>query len=291
MDTAEVKIEAQKGERSFFGIIIHSFFVIPFLIAVFGVLFFTAIHLLTKEERSVYDYLNDVKVGGRNRRWQSAFQLSKILAHPEFIPKDTRFKTELIHAFHESRHDEALIRQYLALAMGRSGLEEFFKPLAESLIQEKEENLPAIIYALGMLKDKRAVDSLISFLNHPQARIRSAAVVALGSIADSRVIEKLKVALNDPEPNVQWGAALSLARMHSEEGKRIILKLLDRNYFANFPEIDHYERNQIILMAIESIQNVNDPEFNARLKNLALNDENMKVRQLAWQAIDASDEN
>ena len=73
--------EAPEEEKSFFKIIVHSFFIVPFLIAVFCVLLFTGIHLLTKEQRSVYDYLEDVKTGGSTKRWQGAFELSRILAN------------------------------------------------------------------------------------------------------------------------------------------------------------------------------------------------------------------
>ena len=63
----------EEKEKSFFSVIIHSFFVIPFLIAVFCVLLFTAVHLLTSEQQTVYDFLNDVKVGGATKRSQAPF--------------------------------------------------------------------------------------------------------------------------------------------------------------------------------------------------------------------------
>ena len=97
-----VKSEQPPEEKSFFGIIVHSFFVIPFLIAVLCVLLFTAITLLTKEQQTVYDYLEDVKVGGSTKRWQAAFELSKILANPDLIPKEERFAAQLISAFKKS---------------------------------------------------------------------------------------------------------------------------------------------------------------------------------------------
>ena len=55
-------------EKSFFGIIVHSFFIIPFLIAVFCVLLFVAMRVLTLEQHSAYDYLEDVKTGGLSKR-------------------------------------------------------------------------------------------------------------------------------------------------------------------------------------------------------------------------------
>src|SRR5437879_1308656 len=101
-------------EKSFFKIIVHSFFIIPFLIVVFCLLLFTAVKLLTQEKRTAYDYLNDVKVGGLTKRWQGAFELSKILSHPALTPKDGRFANELINAYKQSHYDDNRVRQYLA---------------------------------------------------------------------------------------------------------------------------------------------------------------------------------
>ena len=98
-DDSQSTQDAPEEEKSFFSIVIHSFFIIPFLIAVSCLLLFTGIHLLTREQRSAYDYLEDVKTGGLTKRWQGAFELSRILANPDLLPKEERFTLELINAF------------------------------------------------------------------------------------------------------------------------------------------------------------------------------------------------
>ena len=134
-----------QDHKSIFSVIVHSFFIIPFLIAVFAVLLFAAVRLLTMEKEDVYDRLEDVKTGGLTKRWQAAFELSKLLANPALIPKEERFAAEIINAFRHSKHDDQRIRQYLALAMGRTGQKEFVEPLLDALKEDKEENLYAII--------------------------------------------------------------------------------------------------------------------------------------------------
>jgi HEAT repeat protein len=177
------------------------------------------------------------------------------------------------------------VRQYLALAMGRTGRQEFFIPLTAGLDQEKEENLPAIIYALGMLRDERAIPVLGKFTVHANARIRSLAVVALGNMGDVSAKEILKKTLNDVEPNVQWGAAISLAKMGDASGKDILLKLLDRQYLSQFAEVDQNEENSLLIAAIEACGLMNDPDLNEQIKKLSLNDQNMKVRAAALEKI------
>lgn len=85
----------QTEEKSFFGVIIHSFFVIPAIIAVSAVILFSSINWLTREQLTAYDYLEQVRVGGMTKRWQAAFELSKILANPKLIPQEEKFQVQL----------------------------------------------------------------------------------------------------------------------------------------------------------------------------------------------------
>lgn len=268
-------------EKGFLKVIVHSFFVVPFLIAVFCVLLFTAINLLTREQRGADDFLEDIKTGGLTKRWQGAFELSKVLANPKLVPEDDQFFRELIKVFEHSKHDDDRIRQYLALAMGRTGKPVFVKPLLEALADEKEDNLAAIIYALGMLGHKDAAPALYRYLDHSQARIRSITVVALGNMRDQGAIDLLREALSDPEPNVQWGAAISLAKMGNASGKEMLLNMLDRGYWTKFPEVDAKEQTNLVLMAIDAAASLNDTLLNERISQLAQNDINMNVRNAA----------
>lgn len=286
-NTEEIPTESTDApeEKPFLSVIVHSFFIIPFLIAVFCVLLFTGIHLLTREKRTVYDYLEDVKTGGLTKRWQGAFELSKILSNPALLPEDNRFSNELISAFEHAEHDDDRVRQYLALAMGRTQRPEFLEPLLKGLAKEKEGNLPAVIYALGMLQQKEAANAIHPYTDHPDARVRSIAVTALGQIGNLRSKPVLFKGLSDPEPNVQWGAALSLARMGDPSGRHIIFNLLDREYLAQFPEVDPHEENQLILMAIETSKFVDGPDLRKRLKELSQTDKNMNVRAAAFEQL------
>ena len=108
-------------KKSVFQVIIHSFFVVPFIIAIFGVLIFLMVRVLTLEPSTAHDYLEDVKIGGSTKRWQGAFELSKILANPNSIPLDDRFVNDLISTYKYSENErDNRIQIYLALAMGRT---------------------------------------------------------------------------------------------------------------------------------------------------------------------------
>jgi len=273
-------------EKPFLKVIVHSFFIIPFLIAVFCVLLFASIHLLTSEKRSVYDYLEDIKTGGINKRWQGAFELSKILANPKHVPDEERFVNEMVSAFKQAEHDDARIRQYLALAMGRSGDKRFLQPLLDNLKGNDEGTLAAVIYALGMLQEPQSALALHEFLDHQSARIRSISVVALGNIAHPSSVGPLRRSLYDPEANVQWGAAISLSRMGDASGSEVIAKLLDRKYLAQFSEVDTYEADQLMLTALDSAQRLDDSALRQQIIRLSTSDQNMLVRNKALEILE-----
>ena len=276
----------EQDKKSIFGVIVHSFFVVPFLLAVFSVLLFAAVRILTMEKHSVYDYLRDIKEGGLTKRWQAAFELSRILSNKKETPQDEKFFDAMKSAFAQSSHDDDRVRQYLALAMARTGDTRFVPVLLENIKDEKDENLGAIITALGILKDKSAINVLSTHLNNNDPRIRLAAVIALGDIGDPATAAMLKPMLNDTEANITWDAAIALAKMGDESAKPMVLKLLDRNYLAGFTEVDPQEQTRIVSVAVAASAGWNDPDIDAVLKNLFVSDKNMNVRDLAHKILE-----
>ena len=92
-------------EKSKLGVIVHSFFIVPFLIAVFCVLIFAGVRILTKEPHTVYDYIEDIKVCSLSKRWQAAFELSRILVNKEKIPREKALVSAMIAGFDHGKHD------------------------------------------------------------------------------------------------------------------------------------------------------------------------------------------
>ena len=190
-------------EKSILKVLFHSFVIIPFLVAASLVFVYSLFSLLTYEDATPFDYLNDIKIGGATKRWQSAFELSKILSSSDEISRDNRFVSEMINIFEQSKHDDNRVRQYLALAMGRTGNHIFIDPLLSGIEDENTENIPDIIRALGLLESERAVQKLKLFLDHEDEHIRLQTVIAFGNIADPLAIEDLKKSLYDSQPNIR----------------------------------------------------------------------------------------
>ena len=269
-------------KKSLLRVVIHSFFVVPFIIAIFGVLIFLMLRILTIEPRTAQDYLHDVKIGGNTKRWQGAFELSKILANPAMVPKEERFVNDLISTFEYSEKErDDRIRIYLALAMGRTKDLRYATILEKTLNDENEEILAAVIYSLGLINSPTSLEQLLHMFEHESARVRHQVVVALGNYDGDQVQIVLKQALHDPEPNVRWDAAIALAKQKDDSGRRILLDLMDRKYLDSFPNIDAVEQNQAILAAIRVSRNILNDELRQVLMDMMENDLNMKVRQAA----------
>ena len=191
-----------KSENSRIYVLFYSFFLIPFMIAVFGAVFFLLFKFVTYETNNVEELLNQVKIGSASKRWQSAFELAKVLNNPDADPLTNSFKDQLKSAYERSIHDDPLVRSYLAMAMGATKDSTFGNILINGLKDENLETRIAAIQALGMIQFKAAVDSINSLIQITTTKSeRLTATIALGMIGDTLAVPYLKKLLEDEEAN------------------------------------------------------------------------------------------
>ena len=275
-----------KQEASRVYVLFYSFFLIPFMIAVFGAIFFLLFKFITFETDDASELLNQVKIGSASKRWQSAFELSKVFNTPEKIPTDPSFKNQMVSAYNHSIHDDPLVRAYLALAMGVTRDKFYSDALLTGLGDDNRESRLAAIQAVGMIGTKTAtahLQELASKADYPDERL--AATISLGLVGDSKSIPLLQKLLDDEEPNIRWDAAIALAKMGDTSGAYIIANLLDRNYLNAFPEVDEVEKNQALMIAIKVSSQLKDDRFVTNLVGLAESDINLKIRDAAMKTL------
>ncbi|MGY8780501.1 MAG: HEAT repeat domain-containing protein [Fidelibacterota bacterium] len=281
-NNTEQKLEKKSALR----VVIHSFFVVPFIIAIFALLIFLVVRIMTAEPNKARDYLEDVKIGGTTKRWQGAFELSKILSNPEMVPSDDRFVSEMISAFEYSSNDRDIrVMQYLALAMGATKDVRYASALIKSLGHSESEMVMASAHALGNIGHNSAVNPLMSILAHGDSKVRLQSVISLGKIGEGSSIPALKEMMADPEANVRWDAAIALAKQKDASGQRILLDLLDRNYLDSFPNIDETEQVQAMMVAINVSPFIQDLDLKRSLEKLREGDPNLKIREVARLAL------
>lgn len=279
-------VDHEKSESSRIYTLFYSFFLIPFMIAIFGAIFFLLFRFITFETDDASELLNQVKIGSATKRWQAAYELSKVLNNPKTIPTDVSFKSQMVSAYKHSINDDPLVRAYLAIAMGATSDNFYSEELAVGLLDESRESRLAAIQAVGMVKAKNALIELTKIVkNSDYQDERLAATMSIGFIGDNSSIPLLNNLLEDDEPNIRWDAAVALAKMGEKSSVPIIENLMDREYLSSFPQLDYKEVNKVLLIAIEASKMIKDNRFKSKLNILAETDENMKIRDAAMKTL------
>jgi hypothetical protein len=274
-------------EQSRVYVLFYSFFLIPLMITVIGILFFFVVRFVTFESGNPQEYLTQIKIGSASKRWQSAYELSKILSDPDKVPLDDQFKNSIISAFEKSLYDDPKVRMYLALAMGRTGDNSYGKSLMTALNDNSAEIVTAATQALGLIQYLPAVSKLSILATSSEFQVvRLASAVSLGQIGHKSSLPLLKKLLNDEEANIRWDSAIALAKMGDSSGASILNSLLSRTYYENFKEIDSWETEKAILVAIHVSSQLGGKEFKENLLILAKEDPNMDIRNAALKALE-----
>ena len=274
-------------EQSRVYVLFYSFFLIPLMITVIGILFFFVVRFVTFESGNPQEYLTQIKIGSASKRWQSAYELSKILSDPDKVPLDDQFKNSIISAFEKSLYDDPKVRMYLALAMGRTGDDFYGKSLMTALDDNSAEIVTAATQALGLIQYLPAVSKLSVLATSSDFQVvRLASAVSLGQIGHESSLPLLKNLLNDEEANIRWDSAIALAKMGDSSGASILNSLLSRTYYENFKEIDSWETEKAILVAIHVSSQLGGKDFKENLLILAKEDPNMDIRNAALKALE-----
>ncbi len=270
----------------------YSFFLIPFMLAIFGAMFFFMFQFLTYEKSTPSDLLNNIQSGSATKRWQSAFELSNMLS-PEKIVNPALFENRLKNLFEKSKYDDLRVRTYLALAMGKTQNPIFGPILIEALKDENESVRIASIKSLGILRYKESCDKFVSILSNSSSNSEKlACIISLGAIGEEKYSNNLVEILDDEEPNLRWDAAIALLKMGNEKGVPIVKNLLSRDYYKQFPPkksgegMNDNEIDIAINAAIAASSIYIDDRFRDELLFLSKSDKNIAIRELALKTID-----
>ncbi len=281
--------------------LVLQFFVFPLAIVTVCVAVFVIFGLIAGESRGARDYLAEVRGGSVNRRWQAAFELSKVLqARRDPALSDPRFAEEAVRLFRESGTDDPRVRRYLALALGRLGDSRAVPALLEAVEEEKERPVDAetqiyAVWALGAIGDAAALPELVALAGGADPGLRKAAVHALGAFPGEVPQAALVKALGDATEDVRWNAAVALARRAEPRAAPILLEMMDRAHLADLDRrlretglpdgLTPEQREEAILQAVAAAAVMPTPALRAALERLRDGDENLKVREAAGRAL------
>ena len=140
--------------------------------------------------------------------------------------KDARAVDTLIVSLKDGNPD---IRNNAAEALGKirdvRAIDSLVAALKDKKSSVQQSANAAIKNTLQQLKDTRAVEPLITLLNHDEPAIRRFAVETLGGIPDPRVSDHLILALKDNNADIRESAAESLRKTGSPAVEPLIKTL------------------------------------------------------------------
>jgi HEAT repeat protein len=273
------------------------FFLIPLAVVAVVVAIYSGFRMMLAEERTVADYLTDIRSGGRERRWPAAFELSRLMSDPKLQAADPTLGPALVRAFEDAQGDDPRVRRYLALAIGR--LQQPPPTAAPSLVaalnDADSETRISAVWALASLGNPAAVPELErTFASATDdAGIRKVVVYALGALPGNEQLDTLQTALADVAPDVQWNAAVALARHGDRSGMVVLRRMLDREYIEKTvtrtprSDEDADPAGDVMISALQAIGALREKEDGMfeKVKTLSLDDRSLRVRQAALDAL------
>jgi HEAT repeat protein len=271
------------------------FFLIPLLVVGAVLLIYIGFRSLLGDDRSVEEYLVDIRSGGSNRRWPAAYELSRLMADPEFVRKEqAKLAPELTKAFAASSDDDPRVRQYLALTLGRLTPpipSHARRLLIEALNDKESQTRISAIWALGSTGDVTVAPDLERMYASGDAGVRKMTVYALGALPGDVGSATLIRALDDSEADVQWNAAIALARHGRHDGVNVLGRMLDRAYVernvTRQPQAqdDVDPVGEVMISGLRAIAALKESTLAEPVKALSQNDSSLKVRRAAIEVL------
>jgi HEAT repeat protein len=273
------------------GSTVARFFLVPLLVVVTAVGIFFAFSLLTFEKRTPADYLQEVRGGSANRRWQAAFELSRSIGTIPAGPEKDKLASEALRIFQGlsgKRPDEVPVRRYLVLVLGKLGDPAAAPTLLAAVQDPDPETRLYAVWALGVLRDRRSLDSVIEASRSEDAGMRKMAAYVLGQIGDRGAVPRLQVLAEDRAADVRWNAAIALAQLNDRAGLPVLRSMIDRQALTQQAALSSDQAETAMVSALKAFALLKDAESLPLIERVAREDPNLRVREAAQRAADAT---
>ena len=273
------------------GRLIARFFLLPLLVVGAAVGVFLVFNLMTFERRSPRDYLQEVRGGTANRRWQAAFELSRSLPNlpPEERAELTSETLRIFEGLSAKRPEDAAVRRYLVLVLGRLG-ERAAVPALEAAAKDPDPDTRLYaIWALGKIGDQAAFPTVLEASSSEDAGARKMAAYVLGQLGDPAAVPRLKVLAEDRIADVRWNAAIALAELGDASGLPVLRSMIDREALARQAEsLSSDQAEAAMVNALKALTLLKDASTLPEAEKLAKEDPNLRVRDAARRAAEAT---
>ena len=265
------------------------FFLLPLLVVGTALLIFLVFNFMTFDRRSPAEYLQEVKGGGPNRRWQAAFELSRSIGRIPPGPERSALAAETLRIFEtlsRSRPEDVPVRRYLVLVLGKLADPAAVPALLAAAKDPDPETRLYAVWALGALADPRALATVLESSQSEDAGVRKMAAYVLGRLGRKEAIPRLRVLIEDPATDVRWNAAIALASLGDPSGLPVLRAMIDHASLARQP-LTGDQVEAAMINALKALALLRDPESFPLIQKVAQNDPNLRVRDAARRALEA----
>lgn len=268
------------------------FFLLPLLVVGAAVAIFLVFNLMTFDRRSPAEYLQEVRGGGPNRRWQAAFELSREVSRIAPGPKRDALAAETLRIFQglsRSRPEDVPVRRYLVLVLGKLGDRAAVPVLLASAKDPDSETRLYSVWALGVLADPRALPTVLESSESEDPGARKMAAYVLGRLGQPQAVPRLKVLLEDSVADVRWNAAIALATLGDRTGLPVLRSMIDRASLSRLA-LTSDQTEAAMVNALKALSLLRDTESLPQIEKIGKDDPNLRVREAARRAAQESRE-
>lgn len=272
------------------GATVTRFFLLPLMVVAAALVIFLVFNLMTFDRHTPAEYLQEVRGGGANRRWQAAFELSRSIGRIPPGPERDALAAETLRIFEglsPRRSDDVPVRRYLVLVLGKLQNRSAVPALRAAAGDPDAETSLYAIWSLGMLGDRGALPTVLKSSSSEDAGSRKMAAYVLGKLGDPAAIPRLKVLLEDRAPDVRWNAAIALAELGDRSGLETLRSMLDRSALARQAALTPEQSELAMVNASKAVALLKDRDSVPLLDSIASRDPNLRVREAARKSLEA----
>ncbi len=268
------------------GRLLVQFFLIPAFVVGIAVFVFWLFGSLAVDRKTPAELLSDVRTGGRNQRWQAAFELTKKLPALKDPAERAAFSDAVVKAFEGAEADDPRVRRYLTLVLGRLG-DPRAVPLLESALSDKDaETRLYALWALALVGDPSSAPKVRPLLDSEDPGVRKTAAFAAGRMEDGDAIPQLRRMLSDTATDVRWNAALALATLDDASGKAVLVSMCDRAALRLTPGLSAEQQEDALLNGLRGLVLLKDADAQSLGRRMVDADPSLRVRREARKILE-----
>ena len=246
---------------------------------------------MTFDRRSPAEYLQEVKGGGPNRRWQAAFELSREVSRIAPGRERDALAAETLRVFEglsRTRPEDVPVRRYLVLVLGKLGNRAAVPVLLASAKDPDSET--RLLFHLGARRaggSPRARHGARELRVGGPGRAKDGRLRARAGSGERQAVPRLKVLLEDSVADVRWNAAIALASLGDGTGLPVLRSMIDRASLARLA-LTSDQTEAAMVNALKALSLLRDAESLPLIEKLGRDDPNLRVREAARHAAEAT---